>query len=387
MTVQSNGFAVGYICKSEEGMEVISLTNKRQLKKFVNMPDEIYRGDKFFVPYMRKDLLDVLTKTVLEDKTYTALAVTDGDTYVARVLFTVGQSKQLKLNKCGFFSHFECINDRAVADMMLGEMCRLLKEKGATHVEGTYFPFDQDNRRGILVEGFEYEPMILTSYNPPYYKELLEGFGFTKDFDTVSYQVGYESYDVKRVEPIVNKALDRYGLYVSCVDFNKLDREITDAHAVISEATNDIIFEEAPSRDDLVRIVAGWKNFLDEDFIFFCRRREDDKPVGFMMSVPNFYTVFRKMNGKTNPISLIKALYYKKRIRSVRAILQYVIPAYQGRGVNFALYHAFYLACKKHKINYMEAGTVMENNELSRRNVERAGGKLNKIFRIYGREL
>lgn len=368
-------------------MQVIRLTSKKQLKKFVNMPDSLYSGDKFFVPFMRGDLLKTLTKLVIKEKTYIALAVEDNGKYIARVLFTEGPSKQLKLSRCGFFSHFECVNDSTVSNMILSEMCRILRERGLMYVEGTYFPFDQDNRRGILVDGFEYEPIILTSYNPPYYGQLLEEFGFHKDFDTVSYTVTYDSYDNMRVGPTVNKILDRYGLYVDTADFSHLDREINDAHAVISEATNDIIFQEAPSKNDLTRIVEGWKSFLWEDFIFFCRRKEDGKPVGFMMSVPNFYTVFRKMNGKTNPLALIKALYYKKRIKSVRAILQYVIPSYHGRGVNFALYHAFYEACAKQKVEYIEAGTIMENNEQSRRNVEKAGGKLNKIFRIYGREL
>ena len=368
-------------------MRVICLTTERQLKKFVNMPDKLYRGDKFFVPYMRRDLFKTLAKLVLVEKSYTALAVEQDGEYLARVLFTVSPSKQLKLERCGYFSHFECINDNLCADLLLTEMCRRLKEQGVTYVEGTYFPYDQDNRRGILVEGFEYEPMILTSYNPPYYKDLLEGFGFKKDFDTVSYKLDYALYDKRRVEPLVQRLLARYDLYVSPADFKNIERDIDDVHAIIEAATSEIIFQDAPSRDDLVRIVANWKSFLWADFIHICRRRSDNKPVGVMMSVPNFYAVFRKMNGKINPISLFKALYYKSRIKSVRAILQYVIPEYQNMGVNFALYHEFYLSCKKHKIDYTEAGTIMENNEISRRNVEKASGKVNKIFRIYGRQL
>lgn len=351
------------------------------------MPDKLYRDDKFYVPYMRRDLLNTLKKLVLSEQTYTALAVEQDGEYIARLLFTVGSSKQLKLERCGYFSHFECINDSLCADMLLAEMCKLLKEQGVTYVEGTYFPYDQDNRRGILVEGFEYEPMILTSYNPPYYKELLEGFGFSKDFDTVSYNLAYDRYDSERVGSLVKKVLERYDLYISYVDFNNIEREINDVHAIIEAATSEIIFQDAPSREDLVRIVANWKSFLWADFIYICRRRSDNKPIGVMMSAPNFYTVFRKMNGKTNPIALIKALYYKNRIKSVRAILQYVIPEYQNKGVNFAMYHEFYHSCTKHKIEYVEAGTIMENNEISRRNVEKASGRVNKIFRIYGRHL
>ena len=368
-------------------MNVVRLTNATQLKKFIAMADTLYRGDKFYVPYMRGDLLRTLKKLVLCEKSYTALAVEKDGAYVARVLFTVGHSKQLKKEKCGFFSHFECINDQACAHALLSEMCRLLKEQGADYVEGTYFRYDQDNRRGILVEGFEHEPMILTSYNPPYYGELLESFGFHKDFDTVAYHLDYARYDYERIAPLTERLLDRFGLYVSHADFKKLDREIDDVHAVINAATTDIVFEQAPSREDLVRIVKNWRAFLWEDLVTICRRKSDDKPVGVMMSIPNYFTVFRKMKGKTNPVALVKALYYKSRIKSVRAMLQYVIPEYQNKGVNFALYHEFYKTCRRRGITYMEAGTIMENNLESRRNVEKASGVLNKVFRIYGREL
>ena len=368
-------------------MQVIRIDTVSQLNQFIQMADALYRGDPFYVPYMRGDLKKTLRKLLFEDQTYTALAVEEQGRFIARILFTVDHSKQLGLARCGFFSHFECINDPECAGLLLSEMCRLLREQGVPYVEGSYFPYDPDNRRGIQVEGFEDEPMILTSYNPPYYGTLLEGFGFHKDFDTVSYKLAYDRYDPEQISAFSERLLERRQLYIASADFSNLDREIDDVCAIIKEATNESIFQEAPTREDLVRIVAGWKRFLWPDFIHICRRREDDRPVGFVMSVPNYYTVFRKMKGRTNPLALCKALYWKGRIKSVRTILQYVIPDYQKRGVNFALYHAFYLACRKHGIVSMEAGTIMENNAASCRNVEGAGGIRNKVFRIYGREL
>lgn len=351
------------------------------------MADELYRGDLLYVPYMKGDLLRTLCRLVYEEKSYMAFAVEEDGKFLARVLCTVAPSKQYKMEKCGYFSHFECVDDETVSDLLLTEMCRALKERGATRVEGTYFPYDQDNRRGILAEGFGKEPMVLTSYNPPYYCKLLEAFGFTKDFDTVSYLLDYDRFDFERIGRITARVLERYGLYISSADFHNLDREIDAFHEVMQAATTDVIYQAAPDTDVLRRTVKSWKSFLWSDLIFICRRREDDKPVGVMMSIPNYFEVFRKMKGKTTPISLCKALWYRSRLRSVRAILQYVIPEYQNKGVNFALYHAFYRACKKRKIVHMEAGTIMENNLPSRLNVERASGVLNKVFRIYGREL
>ncbi len=368
-------------------MEIIRINKKNELKRFVKFADRLYRGDELYVPLMHADLYKTLKKLVLNEKTYTALAVENGGRYVARLLFTIAPSKRLKLKRCGFFSHFECENSQPAANLLLGEMCRLLKESGVTHVEGTYFPYDQDNRRGILVEGFEYDPMILTSYNKPYYKDLLENFGFKKDFDTVSYKLDYAHYNAVKAERITARVLDKFGVYVSPANFKKLDKEIEDVHSVIESATNELIFQDAPSLEDIRRIVKNWKSFLWADFIHIARRKSDNKPVGVIMSVPNYFTVFRKMKGKTTLPALIKALYYRRKINSVRAILQYVVPEYQRTGIIFALYHEFYKTCRRRNIEYMEAGTIMEDNVLSRRNVESASGVLNKIFRIYGKDL
>ncbi len=351
------------------------------------MADAIYKDLPLYVPYMRHDLYSTLKKLVLEQKTYAAIAVEEGGAYIARLLVTVAHSKQLQIDRCGFFSHFECINDAEAAKCLFRETAAYLKEQGAVYLEGTYYEYDRDNRRGILVEGFDSEPMILTSYNPRYYGELLEACGFTKDFDTVSYKLDYAKFDFERISRLRSRILERYGLYVSHADFSKLDREIDDVHRIISAATTEIIFEDAPSKEELVRIVHGWKSFLWEDLILIVRRKEDNAPVGMMMSIPNYYTVFRKMKGKLNPVALIHMFREKKRIRSTRAILQYVIPEYQNKGVNFVLYHEFYRACKNRGIEKMEAGTIMENNVASRRNVESASGQLEKIYRIYGKKL
>ncbi len=368
-------------------VRVIRLTKKSELKKFVSMPDAIYRGDRKFVPYMRRDLYCTLVELVLKEQSYTALAVEQGGRYVARLLFTVEPSKQLHIARCGFFSHFETVDDERVVRLLFDEAARLLKEAGATYLEGTYFPYDRDNRRGILKEGFDTEPMILTSYNPPYYPRLLEEYGFHKDFDTVSYHLDYAKYDLERITRVTDKVKKRYGLYVSCADFSKLDREIDDVHEVILAATNDIIFDDAPTREDLERIVKNWRTFLWQELIFIVRTVDGDRPVGVMMAVPDYNTVFRGMNGKINPVSLCKMLRLKRKINSVRAILQYVVPEYQNKGVNFILYQEFYKTTKRLGIVGMEAGTIMENNDVSRKNVEAASGTLKKVFRIYGMEL
>ena len=109
-------------------MQVARISTPGQLNRFIAMADDLYRGDLFYVPYMRRDLKKTLKKLLFEERSYTALAVEEQGKYIARVLFTVAPSKQLGLERCGFFSHFECVNDPACARLLLDEMCRLLRE-------------------------------------------------------------------------------------------------------------------------------------------------------------------------------------------------------------------------------------------------------------------
>ena len=351
------------------------------------MADEIYRGDQFYVPYMRGDLLKTLIRLVLKEKTYTALAVEDGGRYIARLLYTVDAAKRIGVDRCGYFSHFECVDSVKACSLLIEEMCVDLKARGISRVEGTYFPYDQDNRRGILAEGFEREPMIFTSYNPPYYNNLLTECGFKKDFDTVAYRFDFSNVDMDRIERLTERVKSRYGLRLDLVDFGDLDREIEAFYSVMKAATTDVIYQEAPTLEALKSIVSAWKSYLWEELIYIVRRESDGLPVGVMMSLPDYNGVFRKMNGKINPVSIAKMLYYKNKITSVRPILQYVLPEYHNRGVNYVMYYKFFKTCKKLGVKNIEAGTIMEDNLPSRMNVEHAGGILSKIFRIYGREL
>lgn len=368
-------------------MKVKFLNKKNELRKFVKMPYLIYKNDPNYVPYIEKDLYKTLIKLVIQEQTYKALVVEDNGKYVARILFTIHYSKQLNLDKCGFFSHFECIDNSFVAKLLFDEMIKSLKEQNITHVEGTFFPYDQDNRRGIQISGFADEPLIFTSYNKEYYQKLFEENGFIKDFDTISYKHSYDEYDYERVSKIKNRLLSKSGTYIKKVNFKKIDQEISDIHSIMQQATNDIIFQNAPTIEELQSIVKGWKTFLWNDLILIARRTTDNYPVGFVMAIPNYYYVFRKMKGKINLISLIKMLYYKNKITSMRIMLQYVIPEYQNKGINYLLYNELFETSSKRGITYVESGTIMENNKLSRLNVEKAGGIQNKIFRIYGRNI
>ncbi len=365
-------------------MKLITVEKRSHLKKFLDFPDTLYKGDPNYVPYMRGDLKKTLTKLLFTDKTYTALLVVDDDgKTLARILFTVDKSKQLKSDKCGFFSMFECVDNQKIADTVLNGMFNRLKAMGADCISGTYFPYDQDNRRGILYRGFDRAPLILTSYNPSYYNDLLVDFGMQKLTDAYQYTMSFENFPVERLKKITEYSMKKYGFRVDTVDWNNLDRDIRDMHTVMEEASNEIIFQDVPSIETLYGIVAGWRKFLNKDFIYIARRTSDGHPIGAVMAIPDYFQLFQKMRGRMDLRGIFAYLKYRNKITSLRAILQYVIPEYQKKGVSMAMYAKIQQNVLRYGMNYVEAGTIMENNAAANDAITAVGGELSRIYRIY----
>ncbi len=367
-------------------MKIVQV-DKKLINNFVDFPDELYECDANYVPYIKSDLCKTLHKLLLADKTYFALLAMDEGRTLGRVLCTVDRNKQLNTDKCGFFSMFECVHDQTVCDMLLGEATRRLKQMGATHLSGTYYPYDQDNRRGILVEGFDQPPLIFCSYNKPYYDRLLTGFGLVKHTDALQYAFDLQHAEYRRAQRIDVFARNRYNYRVDTVDWKHLDRDIRDFHAVMQAATDEVIYQDAPEISSLYNIVRQWRRFLDKDYILIARSNKDDAPLGIMMALPDYFELFAKMKGKTDARGLWILTHQRKKIHGLRAILQYVVPEYQNTGMIASLYAKLWQAMSANGVTRFEAGTIMERNQPSNEVLKGVGGVLARRYRIYYKEI
>lgn len=368
-------------------MEIVQV-NKNLIKKFVNFPDELYKGDDKYVPYMKGDLTKTLTKLLLKDKTYVALLAVNGKQTLGRILFTIDKNKQLSTEKCGFFSMFECVNDQQVCNALLDETVRILRTLGAEYISGTYFPYDQDNRRGILVDGFDRAPLIFTSYNKTYYDALLTDYGLQKHVDALEYKFDLQHItNYERIKRVAQYAERKFNFHVDTVDWKRIDADIDDVHTVMESATTDTIYQDAPSIDALKNIVKEWKNYLNKDYLLIARSNDTNEPLGVAIALPDYFQVFQKMRGKMDLRGLIAFSRERKRIKAVRAILQYVIPKYQAMGVAMAMYITMFETMLKNGITYLECGTMMEDNAQPNEAIKSVGGELARRYRIYYKEI
>src|SRR5690606_29232757 len=83
-------------------------------------------------------------------------------------------SYELLAGGCGFF---ECINSQDAAKLLFDTARTWLESKGMEAMDGPINFGDRDKWWGLLVDGF-HEPCYQCNYNPPYYQELFETYGF-----------------------------------------------------------------------------------------------------------------------------------------------------------------------------------------------------------------
>src|SRR5690606_24980790 len=98
----------------------------------------------------------------------------------------------------GFFGFFECINDQAAADQLLGEAEKWLKEQGLQSMIGPV-NFSTNETCGLLIEGFNGSPMVMMPYTPPYYRTALENRGCRQQVPLRAYSCHYTRYGARSV--------------------------------------------------------------------------------------------------------------------------------------------------------------------------------------------
>ena len=141
-----------------------------------------------------------------------------------------------------------------------------------------------------------------------------------------------------------------------------------------------------PSLNEIKTEINRMKRLIDPDLIYIARSNEN-KPIGCVWAFPDYNQVLIRLNGLLNPLGLLKFWWYKRKINGMRIFSQFVIPEYRDKAVNGAIFYKLLLQAKKKKYIYGEASTIGEMNLKSIATVEKSGGQLYRIYRIYQKDL
>jgi GNAT superfamily N-acetyltransferase len=371
---------------------VKAVKSKKDIKRFVMLPWEIYRGDRNWVPPLIKDMkktLDPEKNRRLSQGHHNAfLAFKDGKP-AGRIYTGIDEALNKKKNiKTGYFSLFECINDSEVSTALFDAASFWFIEKGIEKIFGPVSTLgaEEDENKGLLIDSFDRPPVLMNSYNPPYYVDLIEGYGFEKGYDLFAYFLDRKTMFTKDPTKIIDYAKKRYNFRVDTLNMKDIDSEIKAIKHVLDLAVPDEWPDMvAPSIEDVREMAKKLVPVADPDIIVIAR--SEDEPIGFGIALPDYNQVLIHMNGRLTPPNILKYLWYKRKINLARFFIMFVIPEFRKKGVAHAIYHQTFLNGAKKGYIYGEGSTIGEENLRMRNDIESFGGKKYKTYRVYEKRI
>src|SRR5476651_1718242 len=187
--------------------KVVPVQSKKDLEAFIDFPHDLYKNDPNYVPELFIAQRDLLTTHPFHkhNSLQTFLAY-DGHKIVGRIAAILNNAHNVfnKVND-GFWGFFDCINDQETANLLFDAADTWLKEKGIDQKFIGPVNFSTNEACGLLIEGFDSPPVLMMTYNAPYYAGLIEKAGFEKQVDLIAWHwvgEGYDDKSVRLLEPL-----------------------------------------------------------------------------------------------------------------------------------------------------------------------------------------
>lgn len=372
--------------------QLVKVTGRKTRNQFINMAWDIYKGDDNWVPPLRFDQKAALKgreNPLIKSGPNIQYILKDDKKVIGRLMagvdFKLLEEKDFKR---GYLSLFECIDDQKAADMLFDAGVKFVKSHGMDEIYGPVSPTNGEESRGVLVKGFEGKPALLSAYNPRYYLKLYENYGFTKAEDQLAFKIAVSTFPMERFEKIVNYSMKKFDFRVDSLAISKIKSEMRDVIDVMHGSRDDTWDNFRIQRyDELCDEFNNLKPFIDKNLIYIARLNKTDQPIGFIIAIPDYNDIIKKMNGRLLSLGLFSFLFGRKKIKKVKAIAQYVIPKYEGWGINGALHYYMTKAAIARGITSGDASTVSELNYRSIKSAQSAGGEIYRIYRYYSKAI
>jgi hypothetical protein len=349
--------------------------NKKDLMKFIKFPYKLYKKDKNWVPPLiieEKKMFNRDKNPFWKHAEYQAfLAYRDGE-IVGRVAGLIDERhNEFHKDKVGFFGFFEAINDEEVTRLLLNAAKEWVKANGRKKLRGPMSP-SQNDIFGVLIEGNDMPPKILMPYNPLYYKDLMESYGMKKAKDMLSFYKDGRAGIPPRVKRIADIARRRTKVHIRTMDTKNIDRDV----AIIKEIYNkawEINWGFVPYKKLI--------QFYDPELVIIAEVK--GKPVGVGITIPDINEALIHLNGRLLPFGIIKYLWYKRKIKSVRGLIFGLLTEYRNTGISLVMFEETDVNGIRNGFIEGELGWNLEDNDAINQFDSQVGGRIYKRQRVY----
>lgn len=345
----------------------------KEMKAFVKLRCDLYRHCKQAVPFLFDDELSTLSATKNPAFEYCEaayfMAYRDGQA-VGRIAAMINRRANERWNrKTVRFGWFDFVDDRKVSAALIRTVEQWGAERGMTEIAGP-FGFDDMDREGMLVEGFDRLATMYINYNYAYYPKHMEAMGgFRKDNDYLEYRIRVPEVTPPKFAKLAAMIEQRYNLHIhkftrrELVDEGK-GRVLFD----ILNTTYDNLYGFARLSDKQIdKLVNDYMRMADLNLVTaVVDANDNNRMVGFGVSFPSFSRALQHTrDGHLLPFGWWHMLRTIKwhTTDTVDLLLIGVLPEYRAKGANALIFNDLISRFRDYGFKWAEAMPQMETNK------------------------
>jgi GNAT superfamily N-acetyltransferase len=320
-------------------MQLIAVKDSITAKEFIQANVELNKGNKAYIRPIDKEINEVFdpeqNKAFRHGEATRWLLKDDEGRLIGRIAAFVNKRYKNKGDDVpvGGIGFFDCINNQEAADMLLDVARHWLAQRGMEAMDGPINFGERDKWWGLLVEGF-HEPLWSMNFNPPYYKELLENYGFKPFFHQLC-------FGLDPMKPLKDKIMQRHAAIEADprysarrIEKKNLEKYAMDFVTVYNAAYAGHGGLKEMKKDQALLLFKKMKPLLDEDIAWFAYY--DEKPIALFLNIPELNQYYKHFNGKFGPLQILRFLLLKMRgaCKHFTGIIFALHPEFQGKGVD-----------------------------------------------------
>jgi GNAT superfamily N-acetyltransferase len=334
------------------------------LDDFVRLPWRIYPTGSPWVPPLNsevKDLVDPRRHHPFYAHAEVQLFVASREGRPVGRIAAILNHAHLDIHRdgVGFFGFFEAEDDDEVARSLFDAAAGWLRDRGATRMRGPVNP-SVNEEIGLLLDDFAGRPVLMMTYNPPYYVRLLEGAGFAKVRELYAYLATENHRPTDKQERLGERLKRHHGIEIRNARLRDAEREASIIEGIYNEAWNELWGYVPMTHDEVVYMTKKLKPLADERMILIASVRGE--PAAFALAIPDLNDVLRRLNGRLGPIGILKALYYRRKIRGLRLMALGVVREHRRKGIEALLVQELFKRGLAGGYRWMEISWVLEDN-------------------------
>lgn len=367
--------------------------SKAEMKSFVRFANNLYKGNKYFVPAIVFDDIATFDKDkngafdFCDVELY--LAYKEGE-IVGRVAAIINHKANESWNvKQVRFGWFDFIDNIEVSSALLDAVSAFGKAHGMEQIVGP-LGFTDFDPEGMLVEGFDRLGTMALIYNHPYYPEHMKQLGYTKQTGWIEYRITIPDHTPERLIRIAELVMERYKLKIRKLSRREIKREKY-GHKffdLINQTYCDLYGYSLLTPKQIDRYVDLYLSLADTRMFTFVEN-EKGELVAAGASIPSLSVALQKCNGEMLPFGwwhLLKAMFLK-RSDTLDLLLIGVRPDYQNCGVNSLMFYDLIDTYRKLGFKYAETNALLETNDKIQAMWRYFDKETHKRRWIFGKEL